>query len=276
MNEKLSTTCSMVIYNNDEAIVTRAIDSFLDQKIENSFLCIIDNYMQDSRLLNVLENKYKEYNNIFIIKSMSNCGYGRGNNLGFQILNNITKMKKLSPGYHLVMNPDIFIFPNCIEKMTAFMDKNPNVGLLSPKILNPDGSIQKLNKESPTVFDMFIRRFLPGFIKNMKFFQNREKWYIRDDIGYEKISEVPFASGCFMFFRASIYQKIRGFDEDYFLYMEDADISRRASLVSNVLFYPDAKVTHQWSRATHRSIKHTVYAVKSAIIYFKKHGIKLW
>jgi GT2 family glycosyltransferase len=98
-----------------------------------------------------------------------------------------------------------------------------------------------------------------------------------EDIGYDHAYDVPFVSGAFMCCRTSVLKRIGGFDEGYFLYFEDADLSRRIQQAGwRTVYCPDALVTHQWQRATHRSYVHMRLFVVSAIKYFNKWGWCFW
>jgi GT2 family glycosyltransferase len=143
---------------------------------------------------------------------------------------------------------------------------------LCPKILNEDGSIQYLNKRLPTVFDLFARRFLPIWMQDIPAIKRRMEYFIMKDCGYESIQNVPFVSGCFMLFRKKVLDQIGFFDENYFLYLEDTDISVRANEITKAVYYPDAVITHTWSRESHRSMRFTFITIKSAIYFFKKWG----
>ncbi len=270
-------TASLVVYNSNLDKIYQTIDTFLSQENVEKYLVVIDNASTKTYITEELNKKYKDNKMITIVKNLRNRGYGSGNNIGFIIANEYLKESHIDKTrYHVVLNPDIIIESFCLEKMTNFMEENKDVGLLTPKICNIDGTIQELNKEYPTILDLFARRFLPSFFMKTQFFIKRNIYYTRQAFGYDKIVPVPFASGCFMMFRADIYDRINGFDEEYFLYMEDADISLRTNKISKVMFFPDAIIKHHWARDTHKNLKMTFIAIWSAIIYFRKHGFKFY
>jgi len=94
--------------------------------------------------------------------------------------------------------------------------------------------------------------------------------------GYNKVMQIEYASGSFMVFRTSIFKQLKGFDTRFFMYLEDADITRRVNLVSKALFFPEARVIHKWERASYKSKKLAFVTLKSMYIYFNKWGWKLW
>lgn len=88
------------------------------------------------------------------------------------------------------------------------------------------------------------------------------------ETGYDKPFEVEYATGCFMFFRTEIFKKLNGFDENIFLYLEDADITRRVNQISKTIFYPYNYVIHDWQRGAHNNLKLMWINIKSAVWYF--------
>jgi GT2 family glycosyltransferase len=259
MQSKYKVIAGIVTYNNPIEEVERAAKSFLACEL-HVYLIVIDNNSKDGYL-----DQLKDRFDAQFIQSSINKGYGFGHNIGI----------KNAPDceYYLVLNPDIEIHEGTMEKLVMHMDEHHDVGLISPKILNEDGSIQHLNKRLPTVFNLFARRFLPSFIQNISFIKKRMDYYIMLDKGYEEIQEVPYITGCFMLFRKSVLDKIGGFDENFFMYLEETDITRRVNQAGfKSVYYPCASVTHKWARGSHHSIKLTWIHIKSAIYYFIKWG----
>jgi GT2 family glycosyltransferase len=192
-----------------------------------------------------------------------NVGYGRGHN--WAIFN--------APGskYHLILNPDVTIPPQTINLLVTFMEKNPDVGLVCPKVLNNDGSTQFLNKRYPTLFDLFLRRFVPKSFHHLT--QHRLDQYEMRDIVYDNICYVECISGCFMFCRTEVLKSVGGFDDRYFMFFEDFDLSRKIQESGyRTVYYPHATVTHLWERASHKSLKMTMVHIQSAFKYFNKWG----
>ena len=136
-----------------------------------------------------------------------------------------------------------------------------------PKIIYPNGEIQFLCKLLPTPIDLFLRRFVPSsFAKNSIAFNQLEF------TGYSRIMEVPYLSGCFMFLRLESLKDVGLFDERYFMYPEDIDLTRRINEKYKTMFYPKAEVIHNHAKESYKSLKmlriHTVNMIK----YFNKWG----
>jgi GT2 family glycosyltransferase len=92
------------------------------------------------------------------------------------------------------------------------------------------------------------------------------------DQSYEQPMEVPFLPGCFMFFRTSVLRPLDGFDERYFLYVEDLDLSRRAATLARNLYLPDVEITHEAQRGAYKSLRLLRYFAVSVVRYFNKWG----
>jgi GT2 family glycosyltransferase len=159
--------------------------------------------------------------------------------------------------------------------IAKFMESYSKIGLCCPKFLNPDGSIQFLNRRLPTVWDLFLRRIVPEASKGL--FKKRLEFYDMRDVGYERSYDVPFVSGAFMFCRTEILKAVGGFDERYFLYFEDADLSRKIQEHGyRTVYFPDVSVTHVWERMAHKNWCGALLFVQSAYKYFQKWGFKWW
>lgn len=260
MKNSIKLSYCIVTYNNEDKI-GNLLDN-LEEMTSSAYqftIYIVDNGSSDATL-NVINKKKIEFKNIILMTPDQNRGFGAGNN---QVLGS------LNSDYHVLVNPDIIIRDNkVISKMIDYMEKNDDVGLLSPKILNLDGTVQKLYKHNPSVLDMGLRFLSPRIMKK------RQAWFVHDETKYIKIGSIEHASGAFMFFRTEIFKKIQGFDERYFMYMEDADITRKVNLISQSIFYPDVNVTHMWARKSSTNFWHTLMMLNSMRKYFSKWGWK--
>ena len=190
-----------------------------------------------------------------------NLGYGAGHNVAIR-----ETLKKNVP-YHLVVNPDVAFEPEILKKIVDFMDKNTNIGLLMPKVFYPDGEIQYLCKLLPTPFDLIFRRFLPERWTKKR----TEKFEMRAS-GYDKVIDVPYLSGCFMFFRTEALREVGLFDERFFLYPEDIDITRRMRRKFRTVFYPHVSVVHYHERSSYKNFRMLWVHIVNMIKYFNKWG----
>lgn len=248
-------TASIVIYKNDRATLTKAIQSFLASPLSGK-LFIIDNSPTDAA------REFFKDPSIQYIFSGSNLGYGKAHNIAIRACLN-------SSAYHLVLNPDVYFEPDVLEKLFSFMEEHTQAGLVMPKVLYPNGTLQRLCKLLPTPLNLATRRFLPLSRSLLKKINDS---YEMSFSSYNKVMNVPFLSGCFMFLRTAALKKTGLFDERFFLYAEDTDLSRRIHHEFKTMFFPFAHIYHTHARGSYKDIKLTWYNLKSAVQYFNKWG----
>lgn len=200
--------------------------------------------------------------NLQLLRAPANIGYGRGNNLA---------IANVESDYHIVVNPDIFVDIDALLEAVRFMEAHHDVGLLSPAVFGEEGERHYLCKRNPTLLIMFLRSFSPHWLQSRLRFV-MDKFEMRDCDYGKLIYPLEYPTGCFMFFRTAPLQVIGGFDPDFFLHYEDADIGRRLLKVARSVYVPAVRVKHQWARDTHRSLKSMLATVKSGWIYWRKWG----
>lgn len=265
---------TIVTYQSPIEDVARAVDSFFSTSLDVA-LTIVDNcsgpeYIETLGAALIatpsLSLPLKVEGTLRVIEAPRNGGFGYGNNSGI--------LKAPACEYYLMLNPDVRIHPGCLEALVAYMQAHPDVAVVAPKVLYEDGTLQPLNKREPTVYDLLIRRFLPSFIAELPFIKRRMAHYMMLDVGYDKTCEVPFLSGCFLLYRKSILDRIGGFDERFFMYMEDADLLRRTREIGKTIYCPDGVITHRWARGAHKKLSLTLAMIRSIVLYFAKWGVK--
>ncbi len=192
-----------------------------------------------------------------------NLGYGKAHNLSIE-------KSLINATYHLVLNPDIRFEPTAILQMTTYLDANPNIGLLMPKVLYPSGEIQHLCKLMPTPFDLIMRRFIPNFLH--PWFKHRMEQYELKHKDYNQTMEVANLSGCFMLMRCEALKFTGLFDDRFFMYLEDTDLSRRINQQFKTVYYPEVSIIHHYEKGSYKSNKLLLYHISSAFKYFWKYG----
>lgn len=194
-------------------------------------------------------------------RHVENRGFGAGHNLSIR--------ESLADGtdYHLVMNADVDWQGDILTRIIRFMDGNPEVGLLSPKVRYPDGVLQYACRMLPTPFDLFAKRFLPEWLT-----RKRMRRYLLADIDHDRAFEVPYLLGSFLFFRTAALRKTGLFDERFFMYPEDIDISRRMHREWKTLFWPGVEIVHHHAAASRRNMKMLRVHFSNMICYFNKWG----
>jgi GT2 family glycosyltransferase len=260
MKNQNTLSASLVLYQNNPEMVRTAVLSLLQNNIDIS-LSVIDNSP-----LPELATVFQDINVDYY--------YNQGENIGFGKAHNLALCRVKAADYHLVINPDIYFDDHVIPELLKYLEENKDIGLISPKISYPNGELQYLCKRYPSFLLLLFRRFIPKQLQVI--FKRHLDWYEMRETGYDKIIDVPYLSGCFMLFRRKYLDEIGYFDENIFMYLEDADITLRMAKKYRTVFYPHVHIFHHWAKGSYKSLKLTLINIQSAIYFFNKHGWKLF
>ena len=198
----------------------------------------------------------------------ANIGYGAAHNL---------VMHGGNTQYHLVLNPDVELAPDALTLALAYFDTHPEVGIVAPAALGPDGAREYLGKRYPAVLDLALRGFAPAVLQRL-FRRRLERYELRDLIGaagaQQDLSPVPMISGCFMLLRRKAIEVTGGFDPGFFLYFEDFDWSARLNRVTRSAYVPSVRIVHHGGGAARKGMRHALRFARSAWRFYGKHGWK--
>ena len=204
----------------------------------------------------------------FFMVCNENLGYGRA-------INRLAVRIGELPRYMGILNTDLSWEANTFESALNWLFENPEVKAAVPQILDENGVITKLGKCNPTVLGLLSRRFIPYWLKPA-WLKKYDLWYVQADIDYESIFEASNLSGCCMLVRSDEFRRVGGFDERYFLYLEDSDLTRSLSLNGRCVHLPLVSVIHGWGRGNYKSLDLAAAHIVSAWHYFRKWGWQLW
>lgn len=196
-----------------------------------------------------------------LLRSNINLGFGKGHNLA---------MEAASGRYLMPLNSDTIVHENAFSAIVSFMDAHLEIGILGPKLLNPDGSLQFSCRQFPTPIAALFRNTPLGklFPKNR---YSRE--YLMQDWQHDEPREVDWVSGAALCIRRECYQKIGGFDEQFFMYLEDVDWCKRtADAGYKVVYFPNATITHAIGKSTDRVANAMIRQFHySMMLFYRKH-----
>ncbi|MGC9026858.1 MAG: glycosyltransferase family 2 protein, partial [bacterium] len=193
-----------------------------------------------------------------IISEFRNHGYGSANNLG---------VKHTSGKMVVFINPDIKLRTD-ITKAIQYLKDDPTIGLVGVRLLNPDGTWQRSYGNFPTLWRKFCDVFiLPKIFRGIRLFKG-----IHEYIEYTDPTEVDWVSGAFMIIKREAFEQVNGFDEDYFLYLEDVDLCKRIKDKGwKIVYYPYVEAIHYLGGETKMLSTFVIDHGDSPYIYFKKH-----
>lgn len=215
---------------------------------------IINNKIDDTSICKIAA----KHDNVKYIQSSKNGGYGYGHN---QVINNIKS------DYHVVLNPDIIFKEDTLAELLSYMEANRNTVAVTPQVRNTDNTIQHLPKKYPR-----LRYVLSSTVSFLGSY--RDDYTITSASQNEPI-DVDLCTGCFMFIRTAILKKVGGFDDAFFMYFEDFDLSLRLAKYGTIVYFPLTYVVHKWNRESKKSFSMFWIQVKSMMLFYKKWRIVL-
>ena len=233
---------SIVTHNSDINLLKNLILQIKNEKKLKLAVFILDNLSDRQYFDELLDLDCK------VVSSGKNLGYGSGNNL----INKITDKSK----YFLVIDPDISLENNTILNCFDFLEKNKEYVAITPTLKLNNKLYFKNEKRNFSITEMFLRRFTSD-----KTLGNFSNYIIKN-----KVFECTHISGAFMFIRRENFSYLNGFDEKFFMYFEDIDLSLRLKKVGKIGKLDYVFAYHKRSRASYKDTKMFIIHLLS---YFK-------
>lgn len=238
-------------------ILNYNVSAFLDLCLQSvnaalsnldSEIIVVDNASSDDSC-QMIQQKYPE---VKLIENKENDGFSKGNNLG---------IKKAKGEYVCILNPDTMVPEDAFEELLHFSDNQENLGIVGCKLIDGTGHFLPESK-----------RHIPTPWVALKKLLGWPKDYYVYDIASKDSGEVEILVGAFMLMKRSLYNELRGFDEDFFMYGEDIDISFRSKKMGfNNWYVGGVSVLHFKGEST---MKNRVYRKRffgAMKLFYKKH-----
>ena len=252
----------IIVSYNVKQYVTHCIETVLSSDfIGEKDIIVVDNNSFDETSQSIRNN----FPDVKLIAKRKNVGFGKAVNLAAETAKG---------QYLLILNPDTIIQENTISTFVNYLKTHPEVGLIGPKIMNPDGTLQLTCKRSfPT-----LRVALPKLLGLSKIFP-KTKWAGKYNLTYldpNKIHSVDAVSGSCMFVRKTLFHEIDGFDEQFFLFGEDLDLCYRMKQMGHEIHYvPSTQILHYKGESVKFAPYDSISAFYNAmILFYKKHFSK--
>jgi len=220
-------------------------------------IIVVDNASVDGSSEMIQER----FPNVKVIRSEENLGFARGNNVA---------VRQCRGRYIALVNPDVIVFPGCLDALADFLDQNPKVGNAGPRVLNPDMTMQSTCRRFPTLWNNFCSSVgLATKFKNSRFFAGEHMFYFPHD----RTLTVDVLVGCFSVIRRETFAQVGLLDEDLFIYGDDVDWCRRCWKAGwQVVFVPAGRAIHDRGKITAGyPVRFAVAQQKSVLIYWRKH-----
>lgn len=250
----------IVNWNSNELLkeCIESINNYSDSLVDK--VIVVDNYSTDNSLsaLKKIENLTID---LQIIYNQENLGFGKACNQGAMLCNS---------KYLLFLNPDTRLYEDTLKESVEFMEKPANyeVGVCGIQLIDERKEIQRSCTRFPSPISMIV--YSLG-LNRFPFLVNRSYQMLEWD--HKKSQKVDHVIGAFYFIRNDIFRQVGGFDEDYFVYLEDLDLSLRINKLGYRSYYnADIKAYHKGGGTSERvKAKRLFYSLESRIKYSKKH-----
>lgn len=252
-------TICIVAYKNYDKVMDTVNSINRHSKVPKQII-IVDNsgYVSDGILLKRINN-LRNMTDVTLLRLKKNVGFGKANNIA---------LEKAKGKYFGIVNPDIRLTEDSFTKITDYLDSNDEIGAVIPKLVDKKGQILPIYRRYITPYDIFIR-----YINPFHFFDARRRYHTMQDQDYSKVFKVPFGQGSFLIVRTSIMRQLNGFDDRFFMYLEDADLCKRINQISTLVYLPSTQVIHFWAQSSHKNKKLLFMHLASMVKYFKKWGL---
>jgi GT2 family glycosyltransferase len=269
--EPAQLSVSIVTHNSSLELLQRTLSSLqvaarraVPKAISRVGVTVVDNASDadyQAQLGRLLEEFPAEVGfQVQVLNLPRNLGYGGGHNRALT-----------ESDYHLVLNPDVEVAEDALVAGIARFDEQPGTVLLSPRATGSDGEQEFLCKRHPSVLVLALRAFAPGL--GQRWFPRKMADYQMSDVcSDDNPVEVPLASGCFMLLRGSSMRSVGGFDERYFMYFEDFDLSLRLAAEGRVEYLPAMRIIHHGGYAGSKGLAHMQLFASAGLRFFRQHG----
>ncbi len=244
---------SIVSYNNANELPAVLDSLFAHTKGVALSVYVVDNRSTDNTCALVCER----YPQVTLLSMDRNCGFGAAHNRVLPLL---------TSDYHAVINPDIVLDSDVLTALCDYLESDGEAVLATPAILNTDGTPQAVPRVLPKRRYMFAGQLerLGGVFRRWR------DEYTRRRETFLQPTPITFCTGCFMLWRTDVLKALGGFDDRFFLYLEDADLSRRAAAHGKLMLVPQVTVTHAWEKASGKSAAFLKIHLQSMHRYFAK------
>lgn len=265
---------SIVLHNSSVELLQRALQSLHSSaelareagSLDRVTVYLVDNASEEAYRVRleqeVADWPQSEFFAVLYSAQASNRGFGSGHN---------TVLPLLTSDFHLVLNPDVELEGDTLHAGIASLLQGDDIALTSPMVLGGNGEQEFLCKRYPSVLVLFLRGFAPRIVRQL-FRQRLADYEMRDMCSGDQQVNVAIASGCFMLVRTNALRAVGGFNEHFFLYFEDFDLSLRLRKQGRLVFDPAMRIVHHGGYAASKGWLHLKYFSNSALMFFNCHG----
>lgn len=250
---------AVVVSHNTRADLLRCLDALRRNVTLPIEVVVVDNASRDGSA----DAARRSWPEARVIENAENLGFARANNLG---------LRGVRAPYALILNSDAEVAPGCVEALAALLDRTPDVGLVGPRTLSGDGTIQVSSGPALTPLAEWRQRRLVKGVRARSANALREA-----ELRASREHEPDWLSASCLLARRRALEAVGGFDESFFLYEEDVDLCLRVRRAGwRIVFTPAAQVVHHLGRSVEASPERARFEYqRSHLLYYRKHNGRL-
>jgi len=253
---------SVIIVNWNTKELLRSCVSSVQADVEGiAEIIVVDNGSSDGSQ----DMIHVEYPEVVLIENKKNLGFAKANNVG---------IKKMTRRYACLVNSDVIVLPGCMNVLAEYMNANSGVGVVGPRVLWPNMTIQDSCRKYPTLWNNLCESIrLNKIFPHSNLFSSEHMMYFKHD----RLIEVDGLVGCCMMIRKIALDEVGLFDESFFIYSEETDLCKRMSESGwKIIFNPKAQIIHYGRGSSSKEpLTFALEQQKSKMKYWKKHNSKL-
>jgi GT2 family glycosyltransferase len=205
------------------------------------------------------------YIRLRVVKGHGNVGYGAGQNRA---------LETVTSDYHLILNPDVFLEDDVLLESFRYLNAHADVAMLVPQGFDPHNRYARLSKRHPSLLVLLLRALAVSSSDGV-LGRRVARYTYGGELPCDAPKSVTLASGCFMLCRTDTLRKLNGFDERYFLYFEDYDLSIRVKDYGQIIELPQARITHYGGRTAQRDLRRIIHFLRSGVRFFNQYGWRI-
>ncbi len=246
----------LIVTWNSRATIRDCLKSIQNTRQNLDYQVLVWDNLSTDDTVKIIQTEFPK---VQLFESQQNLGFAGGNN---------GLLAKANSAFILFLNPDTVIIDNSVTKMLEYLKSNPSVVALGPKLLYSDSTFQLSFAKFPNLASEFFTKIYQRSTNKrrslvLKFLENTSA----------KTQEVDWVSGACMLTRKKLLQEVGKFDENFFLYFEDADLCYRMKSKGKIIYFPEVQVVHVVGSSTKSQNLQTEYHYrKSQLYYYKLHN----
>jgi GT2 family glycosyltransferase len=271
-------SASIVTYRSNIELFTALSESFFTslQRARSEYPVVVDlvvvindtrseDIQAIERAIDGVHNYVPEHVRVRVVKGHGNVGYGAGQNRALETVDS---------DYHLILNPDVSMDIDALLEGLRYLEEHAEVAMLVPQGFDPQNEYARLSKRHPSLLVLLLRAFA---VRSSDGILGRRvaRYTYAGELPCDAPKTVTLASGCFMLCRTDTLKKVNGFDERFFLYFEDYDLSLRVKNFGQIVELPQARITHHGGHTARRDVRRVAHFIRSGVRFFNRYGWRI-